>query len=385
MFDGGISEYAPSGCVSFLTIHQSKGMEFPIVFVDSLGKFPRKQSNKLSELIEDKYFQRPTFEPRDQTKFFDFWRLYYTAFSRAQDLLILTCDEKGGKGKTPSKYFSSIFETLTDAEDKNFNISEFDFHKVKDVNIKEQFSFTSHIAVYETCGLQYKFYRELEFSPVRVNSMLFGILVHETIEDIHRAALRNEISEINDANIEAWFNSNYETFSKKEHAYLAPAQLNAALKQIKTYADKNKNNWSQIKQAEVDVSLVKSDYIIEGKIDLIRGDDNSVEIVDFKSEKKPDKNSQDKLENYRRQLQIYAYLVEQRTGQKVSNMNLYYTGETEEPIIQFPHKKTAIEETIAVFDDTVHNIMSHNYKNISKDNRTCNNCDFKHYCKNRQK
>ena len=95
-------------------------MEFPIVFVDSLGKFPTKQSNKLLEEIEDKYFQRPTFEPRDQTKFFDFWRLYYTAFSRAQDLLILTCDEKSGKGKTPSKYFSSVFETLTDAEDKNF-------------------------------------------------------------------------------------------------------------------------------------------------------------------------------------------------------------------------------------------------------------------------
>ena len=48
LYDGGIteyeddSEYAPSGCVSFLTIHQSKGMEFPIVFVDSLTNVPRK-------------------------------------------------------------------------------------------------------------------------------------------------------------------------------------------------------------------------------------------------------------------------------------------------------------------------------------------------------
>ena len=48
LFDGGIAEYeddeeyAPTGCVSFLTIHQSKGMEFPVVFVDSLGNVPRK-------------------------------------------------------------------------------------------------------------------------------------------------------------------------------------------------------------------------------------------------------------------------------------------------------------------------------------------------------
>ena len=53
LIDGGIdeyeddSEYAPSGCVSFLTIHQSKGMEFPIVFVDSLSNVPRKTYKEL--------------------------------------------------------------------------------------------------------------------------------------------------------------------------------------------------------------------------------------------------------------------------------------------------------------------------------------------------
>ena len=53
LFDGGISEYeddseyAPSGCVSFMTIHQSKGMEFPIVIVDSLGNTPRKSYKDL--------------------------------------------------------------------------------------------------------------------------------------------------------------------------------------------------------------------------------------------------------------------------------------------------------------------------------------------------
>lgn len=46
IIEGGIEEYedfdefAPSGCVSFMTIHQSKGLEFPIVFVGSLGNSP---------------------------------------------------------------------------------------------------------------------------------------------------------------------------------------------------------------------------------------------------------------------------------------------------------------------------------------------------------
>lgn len=106
LYDGGISEYedeaeyAPSGCVSFLTIHQSKGMEFPIVLVDSLSNVPRKTYKDLMTEVEEKYFHRPAFEPYDQTKYFDFWRLYYTAFSRAQNLLVLTCDENK---RTPSQ------------------------------------------------------------------------------------------------------------------------------------------------------------------------------------------------------------------------------------------------------------------------------------------
>lgn len=102
-----------SGCVSFLTIHQSKGMEFPIVFVDSLASVPRKTTNDLMMAIEDRYFKRPAFEPYDVTKFFDFWRLYYTAFSRAQDLLILTCNEDK---RTPSAYFKEVYDELQSAD-----------------------------------------------------------------------------------------------------------------------------------------------------------------------------------------------------------------------------------------------------------------------------
>src|SRR5258708_26372163 len=89
--DGGINEYedeaeyAPSGYVSFLTIHQAKGLEFPVVLVGSLNAVPRKQHTELDEKLEKGYLVRPPFEPLAQTKYYDFSRLYYTAFSRAQN------------------------------------------------------------------------------------------------------------------------------------------------------------------------------------------------------------------------------------------------------------------------------------------------------------
>lgn len=90
--DGGIgeyedeSEYAPKGCVPFLTIHQSKGLEFPIVICGSLEAVPRKQYGTLDVLLEDGgYLSKDRFEPLVHIKDFDFWRLFYTAFSRAQN------------------------------------------------------------------------------------------------------------------------------------------------------------------------------------------------------------------------------------------------------------------------------------------------------------
>ena len=388
LYDGGIteyeddSEYAPSGCVSFLTIHQSKGMEFPIVIVDSLGNVPRKNVNDLMMLIEDRYFKRPPFEPYDATKFFDFWRLYYTAFSRAQDLLVLTCNEDK---RTPSIYFTGPYRELQSVESAGFDITEFSFKPIKDVNIKNTYSFTSHITVYETCARQYKFYKELEFQPVRANAMLFGTLVHETIEDVHRAALRHEEQTITAENVSRWFDSNYVSLTKTEHNYLAGPQREAALKQVLRYVTAQHGDWSHIQQAEVDVSLVKPEYIIEGKIDLIRGEGDTVEIVDFKAERKPDLERQrERLERYRRQLHIYAHLVEERTGQKVSRMHLYYTGEDGGvPTVTFPYTKTAVEGTMAVFDDTVHKIMKKDFHRCAEDRKVCEGCDFRFYCKNK--
>lgn len=390
LFDGGInefedeSEYAPSGCVSFLTIHQSKGMEFPIVFVGSLNAVPRRDNDNLIAILQEKYYNRPIFEPIKDIKYYDFWRIYYTAFSRAQNLLVLTCREKlSGHGQEPSKYFREVYEKVPYYNDDVINLDDYKFESVKSVNIKESYSFTSHILLYENCSLQYKFYKELGFTPVRVGATIFGTLVHQTIEDVHRAALRGEYEVINNESINEWFNNNYVSIVKKERAYLAEPQKEAALKQVLRYVNKQNGRWESIKEAEVEVSLVKDDYILNGTVDLIKGKGNTVEIVDFKSEKKPDlEKEREKIEQYRRQLEVYAHIVQERTGYEVSKLHLYYTGEMDGiPTISFDKKKDSIESTIKKFENTVCKIKSKEFNQKSKSNNLCLNCDMRFYCK----
>lgn len=391
LISGGIneyedsSEYAPSGCVSFLTIHQSKGLEFPIVIVDSLENSPRKQFSDLDEILQKKYYRKKPFEPLERQKYYDFSRLYYTAFSRAQNLLVLSCQENVANGagtrNTPSKPFVESYKTLKSWRDMS-SINQLEFEKVKEINLKQEYSFTSHINAFETCAVQYKFYNEFGFAPVRQGATLFGTLVHQTIEDIHKSALRGEESRINKGTIEDWFAANYNNLIKKERVYLAPHSQEAALKQVLRYVDKQNNDWSQIKEAEVDVSLVKSNYILSGTIDLIRGENNTVEIIDFKSEKKPDLvKDADTLGRYKKQLEVYAHLIEERTGQQVSQMHLYYTGEESgNPYITFRKNNQAIEETISSFTEIVEKIESKDFSIEKRPEKHCMNCDMRFYC-----
>ena len=387
LYTGGIgeyeddSEYAPSGCVSFLTIHQSKGMEFPIVIVGSLTSSCKDNENALVTEIVEKFTERTAYEPRDEIKYFDFWRLYYTAFSRAESLLVLT------NYKKPNKYFLDHTNKLESYDSAKFDVTKFDFEKIKDVNIKDTFSFTSHILLYKNCPMQYKFYKELEFSPVRVGSTLYGQLVHETIEDIHKAAIKKEAETITPENIAIWFDTNYETLSKNQHSYLAGSQKDAALNSVLRYAERNGSNWDKIQEAEVPVTLVKEDYILEGKIDLIKGDGNTVEIIDFKGQKKPDVNSTDpdiqsQIQQYKSQLEVYAHLVEQKNGVKVSKMHLYYTGEENGvPQISFENNKADVQQTINEFEKIVHSIQNKDFNHRCKNQKTCNECDMRFYCK----
>ncbi|RBP01217.1 ATP-dependent DNA helicase [Rossellomorea aquimaris] len=391
LINGGIneyednSEYAPSGCISFLTIHQSKGLEFPIVIVDSLDTTPRKQYSELDEILQENHYHKEPFEPLDRTKYYDFRRLYYTAFSRAQNLLVLSCQENkpngSGTKKVPSRAFVELYKTLPSWRDAT-SIYDLTLEQVKDVNIKEEYSFTSHINIFETCALQYKFYKEFDFSPVRQGATLFGTLVHQTIEDIHKSVLRGEESKITDDNIEHWFNSNYSNLVKKERVYLAPQTQKVAFNQVLRYVEKQGKHWSQIKEAEVDVSLVKENYILKGTIDLIKGNNDTVEIIDFKSEKKPDLvKESEMMYHYKRQLEVYAHLIEERTGQKVSKMHLYYTGEENgNPYVTFSKEKKAIDRTIATFDEIVQKIESKDFTIKKRPEKHCRNCDMRFYC-----
>ena len=386
--EGGIdeyddaSEYAPSGCVSFMTIHQSKGLEFPVVIAGSMESGPRKQYTELDDLLQWKYYSKEPFEPLEEIKNYDFWRLFYTAFSRAQNLLLLSCQERTQGRRVPSRSFKPVYDQACPWRDESFQPEHLILETIKDVDLKNEYSFTSHITVFEDCARQYKFYRDLGFAPIRRNAILFGTVVHQTIEDIHKAVLRGEENTVTDEQISHWFNSNYIHLSRQERLYLSAGGQRAALKHVQKYAHRERGTWDRLRETEVEVSLVKDTYLLKGHVDLIRGEGDTVEIIDFKSERKPDLVSErEKVDRYRRQLEVYAHIIEGRTGHKISKMHLYYTGEDDSnPYISFDKDVRSIDQTMEVFDGVVARIENKDFEIASRPDRLCRNCDMKAYC-----
>lgn len=374
-------EYAPKGSVSFLTIHQSKGLEFPVVICGSVDTVPMESRNDV-ELLLDEYIKTKNIEPSERMKDFDFKRLFYTAFSRAQNLLVLSSSKFTKAGKATSKYFEEYFNDLPSFYDCEDSVYQIDFETIKRSHIKKEYSFTSHISVYERCPEQYRLYKELEFSPVRMGSQLFGRLVHSTIEDIHKTVLRGEQGSISETQIEKWFETNYQFLVKTERQYLVDYVKNVALNHVQRYYSLEKNKLGDLLEAEIDLSLIKDEYILTGVIDLIKGDGNSVELIDFKSEKKPDifKNIE-LVDQYKRQLEIYAHLIEEKTGKTVTRTHLYYTGEENgNPYISFDRDARDIDQTIKTFDSIVEKIEKRDYRLSERPTKLCGECDMQLYC-----
>ena len=388
MLKGGLEEFedyderVPSGCVSVMTIHQSKGLEFPVVCVGSLSRNPRKSFTALDATLESKYFHRPPFEPLDRIKFFDFWREYYVAFSRPQNLLVLT----GVQSKTRQfgKTFDEIVEDVMDWRDPRFVSKNLHLEKIKKSSVKKDYAFTSDILTYERCPTQYMVFRYLGFAEHRVQGTMFGSLVHQTIEDIHKTCLRGE--SVSEAQIEDWFASNYTSLSLAMKTYLDETRREAALKQVKRYFERNSGAFGALVAAEYDVSIPTETYILRGVIDLVRGEGDTVEIVDFKTDRKPNVNSAEdrqRIQNYHRQLEVYAHIVEEKFGKKVSKLHLYYTrAENESPYVSWDYSTVSVQKTLLSFDETVGKIESYKFSNkgVKMCKATCDNCDLRYFC-----
>lgn len=187
IFRLGESEYEneddpfPKGNIQVLTIHQSKGLEFPVVFM-----YPKRQerSDQKEEIISR--FKQVTGEPPEKIPRFDLMRIFYVGLSRAEKLLIIPKLEEKYSGKELVRYINTTLSTTGAINMQDFDVNTLEISEAKESALSKPYSYTADYLAYDRCPRQYMIFRKYGFIPSRSQTMFFGSLVHNTIEDLHQ-------------------------------------------------------------------------------------------------------------------------------------------------------------------------------------------------------
>ena len=241
-----------------MTIHQAKGLEFPVVLAGSLAT--QLSSPKQIDRDLGPFYHRPPFEPENRVTLFDRMRLHYVAFSRPQKVLVLTAHE------LPKDHFAPIWQGLPQWPYVQKDLLAAQRFEVRErMPVKKTYSFTGDLKIYETCPRQYRFFREYDFTPSRSAVIFFGLLVHQTIEEIHRIALDDNLDTIDEPRIHELFDRTFQFLTLSDVRPIGDRSRDGALKQVLDYFNQNRDEMSRVIQTEVDVSLEKDGYILSGK------------------------------------------------------------------------------------------------------------------------
>ncbi len=381
LYDGGINEYEdpdqpfPKGHVQVMTIHQAKGLEFPVVVVGSLST--QLSSPKQVDRDLGPFYHRPPFEPEDRITLFDRMRLHYVAFSRPQKLLVLTAHEP------PKDHFAPIWQGLPQWPYVQKDLlAALRFEVRERMPVKKTYSFTGDLKIYETCPRQYQFFREYDFTPSRSAVIFFGLLVHQTIEEIHRIALDGRLESLGEPRIRELFDRTFRFLVASDVRPIGDRARDAAFSQVLNYFHQNQDEMRRVIQTEVDVSLEKDGYILAGKVDLLLGGDGKLELLDFKTSPRPT-DSPKLIAAYERQLCTYAHILERRHGRHVDRLLLYWTSEPrkEDALMVLPYDPGRVDEAGHHFDETVRRIQSREFGvTTPPEAAICKECDLRRLC-----
>lgn len=381
LHEGGINEYEdpdqpfPKGHVQVMTIHQAKGLEFPVVVVGSLTN--QLSSPKRVDSDLGPFYHRPPFEPEDRITLFDRMRLHYVAFSRPQKVLVLTAHEP------PKNHFASIWQGLPQWPYVQKDLLAAQRFELRErMPVKKTYSFTGDLKIYETCPRQYQFFRDYDFTPSRSAVIFFGLLVHQTIEEIHRIALDGKLDSLDNARIRDLFERTFRVLCLSDVRPIGEAAKEGAFDQVMNYFRQNLDEMRRVIDTEVDVSLEKEGYILAGKVDLLLGGDGKLEVLDFKTSPRP-KDSPDLIAAYERQLCTYAHILERRHGRHADRLLLYWTSEPrkQDALMVLPYAPKRVDEAGRYFDETVRRIQAEEFAvKVPPEPGICKECDLRMLC-----
>lgn len=390
--------------VQILTIHASKGLEFPYTFVCSISNETVKTDGNI--IFDLQYGKKPGFgllitkldeqesakshiyknvwqKPRDLNEAI---RVFYVAASRAEKYLnILTFDETG-KSK-PAYYTKNFPNSITQ---KEINPDEIEISKATiippEIPIMSQptaqtqnkichpkqenykFSF-SKLNTFHTCPKKFLLKYKYGFTSLksRNKGAEIGTIIHKLI--YNSLVYKKELTETDIFKILENYNITKDTKDAVLENYKNFLDCSCSLSKIKNnkyFAERNFNFEYKLEDKKVEFT---------GDIDLlIKNPDNTYKIIDFKTN--INLKEEDKL-NYYKQLYLYKKALEAEGLDVKSAEILSLSGNTFNTTIQLTDEDKVATEFNTLLKNA---ILCLENETTTKKGTNCQFCEYSYAC-----
>jgi DNA helicase-2/ATP-dependent DNA helicase PcrA len=250
--DPATAEVDPDAeAVAVLTVHKSKGLEFPVVFMIGLvdGRFPaRTRREPLAlpmELVTEEL-------PEGNAPLQEERRLFYVGMTRARDELILThaVDYGGRRARRVSQFVLEALDlpasaaTALDPSAGGTANSPMERLAAFEPNVpatepgRDEMEGPLTLSFYQvddylTCPLKYKYVHVLRVPIAPHHSIVYGSALHQAVQEFHRRGAKGYVmseDELLAAFERAWSN---EGFLTREHEEARLAAGQAALRRFR--------------------------------------------------------------------------------------------------------------------------------------------------------
>lgn len=293
---------ADTDAVDVLTVHQAKGLEWPVVFVPAVTnrRFPSSLAGRSEDwLLEEEVFpeeKRQRYEGGVEEEA----RLFYVAMTRARDCLYLSCFRRQTRRSNPSPFLVAVAgENLATSKEIPLPGGP---EPSRDDELSALQVTASDIALHQDCGYRYRLANQLGFEQEVAVEIGYGKAIHHVLRRV--ADIAREDGRIPDSErIEELVQDEFYLPLANQAAFERMHQAGRRL--VNRYVGEHSADLKRVWAVERPFELHLDDGVVSGRADVILsgegGNIESLAIVDYKTATARTRNAR-----YEQQLQVYT-------------------------------------------------------------------------------
>lgn len=401
--------------IQIMTVHKSKGLEFPVTILASVRDkgFPLafKDPNPQSGFIHG----RPTYYTPDEYLEYDRYenddiekahiqeeeRVIYVAKTRGEHELILSSIVKGSKEfvdialenptpenlkaipKGPERIQNVIDENLDYCRLLNPDDVEMNVLEPREKSPKKEIVNLSFTALqnFKECPMKYKLANVFNFNVSQKKEIDAGIFIHRALEIINKKVLANNNEYIGDDEATRIVETLFEKANillKEEQPEIYNDHLTSITADVLEYYNTIGNDLT-ILDSEYSFYLKDENYAFTGKIDLIYEKDGEIGIIDYKNTSLV---GSEYLEKYSKQLHLYVMALrdenQQYHGKNIDKLNIYAIKYKKgDKLIPFEVDEDYIVALKKELQDVASQILAGEFEATCED---CEGCPYRRIC-----